>query len=109
MSLLVEYPRPEGTWDRAMAAAIAAGMVSTEQDGGAQAGYIPESARLHIVSNKFDLSKWQAILQYSTKVSGSEQSLTSVRSQATAVTEASQNITLPTAVSREMAFQEPIS
>lgn len=73
MSLLVEYPRREGTWNSAMAAAIAAWMVNTEEEGGAQAGYISESARLRIVSNKFDLSKRQALLQCAKKVSGSEQ------------------------------------
>lgn len=72
ISLLVDYPRREGTWDSAMAAMIATRIMNIEEDG-AEMGYIPESARLHIVSNKFDLSKRQAVLQCTKKVPGSEE------------------------------------
>jgi hypothetical protein len=72
ISLLVNYPRREGTWDSAMAATIATWIMNTEEDG-IEGGYVPESARLHIVSNEFDLLKRQAILQCTKKIPGTEQ------------------------------------
>ena len=44
-----------------MAAVIAIWIMNMEEDG-IEGDCIPESARLCIVTNEFDLSKWQAIL-----------------------------------------------
>jgi hypothetical protein len=63
ISLLVNYPRREGVWDNAMAAVISAWVMHTEEDG-IEGGLIPESARLRIVSNEFDSSKRQVIMQW---------------------------------------------
>lgn len=56
-----------------MAAKIATWIMNTEEGGiHVEGGLIPELARLHIVSNEFDLSKRQAILQCTKKVPGTE-------------------------------------
>lgn len=55
-----------------MVAVIATWIMNREEDG-IEGGCIPESARLRIVSNEFDLPKRQAILQCTKKVQGIEQ------------------------------------
>ena len=72
LGLLQQYPRREGVWDSCMAFAVASWFVNKEEEG-MEGDYIPESSRLRVISNDFDLSKRQAVMQCSKQVEGSTQ------------------------------------